>query len=544
MNARRIAVATCRAAGLLLRLTATCALAATVEAASSARLPAEREYNAWPFLVEQHDASGRIQRWQAAGPLVFKQGAADVDGNTARGFRPFWVQFETPDGKFRSGHVLYPLFNYSVDENTYKWSLLELVRRWDRRADASAPQTIFDQRGEFEIFPLWFSRQSGDPELSYRALFPIHGTIKNKLFFERLSWTLFPLYVQNEKRGVVTTHAPWPIVRVTRGAAQGWGVWPLYTKVERPGVSRHETLLWPLGFNSTQQAPTDAPPGTPPRRDVGLLPFYARSTGPGYINEDFLWPFFGYTDRASPQQYNERRYFWPFLVQGHGDQRTVNRWAPFYTHSIKDGYEKEWYMWPLVRRAQWGDQGVERKRTQFLYFLYWNEEQRLAHRPTAPAAELTHVWPLFSTWNNGAGRQQWQVLSPFEVFFGGNDKVRQTWSPLVALARHERGAPGTRRTSLLWNAISWEKRAAEESSEFHLGPLFSMARQADERRVAIGNGLFGLKRAAAGGGWKLFWLEFRPKGANVAGADATKAPPTAHVEGTPATGRPAPPTDQ
>jgi hypothetical protein len=152
---------------------------------------------------------------------------------------------------------------------------------------------------------------------------------------------------------------------------------------------------------------------------------------------------------------------------------------------------------------------VGRTRTQFLYFVYWNERQQ-ALRGNAPTAALTHLWPLYSHWDNGAGRRQWQLFSPLEVFFPQLDKVKQTWSPFFAIARYERRAPGNARTSLLWNAITWEEQAAEERSEFHLGPLLSVARQSDEKRIAIGNGLFGFKRASDRG-WRMFWLDFPGK---------------------------------
>ncbi|MEO5961546.1 MAG: hypothetical protein ABIR80_20740, partial [Opitutaceae bacterium] len=390
----------------------------------------ERERNAWPVRVERLDTAGRVESWHAAGPLIFKQPAPE--GETASGFRPFWVQRHNAAGDFRAGYFLYPLFSYTKDENTYKWSVFELIRRTNRRNDAPPRRTEYEPHGEFEVFPFWFSRDTGDPEFSYRALFPIHGTVKNKLGFERLSWTLFPFYVENEKRGAVTTSTPWPFIRVTRGAARGYGFWPFFNWYERPGEVREEFYLWPLGYNRTKYPAPDAPAGTPPRRDIGALPFYSRSTGPGYIDENYGWPFFGYTDRTIPNRYHETRYFWPFFLQGRGDDRYVNRWAPFYTRSVVKGYDKTWYAWPLMRHAEWteAERNVAHTKNQFLFFLYWSETQRSVSRPSAPPANLRHVWPLYSSWNNGAGRRQIQALSPFEVFFPGNEKVRQTWTPL------------------------------------------------------------------------------------------------------------------
>jgi hypothetical protein len=108
------------------------------------------------------------------------------------------------------------------------------------------------------------------------------------------------------------------------------------------------------------------------------------------------------------------------------------------------------------------------------------------------------------------------------VFFGGNDKVRQAWSPLFALARHDRRAPGDSRTALLWNAITWEERAADRHREFHLGPLLGVVGGLTGKRVTIGRGLFGFERAADGG-WRTFWWRFPARTAETAPA-ATGSP--------------------
>lgn len=192
----------------------------------------------------------------------------------------------------------------------------------------------------------------------------------------------------------------------------------------------------------------------------------------------------------------------------------MNRWGPFYTHSIIKGIDKTWYAWPVVRHASWTDESVTRERNQFLYVLYWSEVQRDLRRANVPAARLTHVWPLFSSWDNGAGRRQFQLFSPFEVFFPGNEKVRTAWSPLFAIARHEQIRPGAARTSLLWNAVTWRHDDAASTREFHLGPLFSMSSEAGDRRIAIGNGLVAFRRN--GSGWKTLWLDFPPKSVKAA----------------------------
>jgi hypothetical protein len=249
-----------------------------------------------------------------------------------------------------------------------------------------------------------------------------------------------------------------------------------------------------------------------PTVSVGVLPFYTRDTAPGYINENYGWPFFGYTHRTQPYSYDERRYFWPFLVQGRGDQRLVNRWAPFYTHSVIKGYDKTWVAWPFYRHAEWQDELIAQEKNQFLFFLYWSQIQRSLTNPSAAPARKTHIWPLVSSWDNGAGRRQVQVLSPFEVFFPANDVIRQLYTPLFALYRYDRQDAATARHSLLWNAVTWRRSATDRA--FRLGPLLNVRSGAEGKRVAFGLGLLGWERRPGDHRSRFFLFDFARKPAN------------------------------
>lgn len=490
---------------LLLSLGLTTLLAARAD-------PEERERHTWALGTERTDASGRITSQTAAGPLVFSKTA--TDGAVTSGFRPFWVQTKEPRGDLRMGLGLYPLFTYRAEAETYAWSLFELIKRSGRRAGAPAPQSLLESGEAFDVWPFWFSRRAQDPADSYRALFPVAGTVKSRLGYDRLAWTLFPLYVESEKRGATTTSTPWPFVRTTRGTAHGFAFWPLFGWQERPGESHRAFYLWPLGYHHTQQPASDAPAGTAPSRQIGALPFYTRATAPGFVNEDFLWPFFGYTARTTPWRYHETRYFWPFLVQGHGDDRLVNRWGPFYTHSVIKGTDKTWIAWPFFRQARWTTGDIAQTKTQFLYVFYWSLEQRSATQPNLAPASVRHVWPLFSTWDNGAGRRQTLALSPFEVFFPGNTKIREVWSPLFALYRYDQRTPGHARHSLLWDLITWENRPSPAPTTAAAATP-APAAPAPEERLALGRGLLGLRRPAGERAWRLFWLDFPASPASV-----------------------------
>lgn len=479
-------------------------------AALCARSAAD-ERNAWPFWVGQTDAAGRVASWESVGPLIFKKPAADESGMTS-GFRPFWMQTRDVNGMITEGAFLYPIFIYRADSDTYRWSVFNLINRAAPKHGISVYRA--DQTRNFDVWPFYFSRNTEDPATTYHALFPIYGTIQERLWHDRISFVLWPLYLRTEKSGAATTTVLWPIFRRTQGTEEGFAVWPLFGSLDHPNRFHRSFWLWPLGWNNTILPRDDAPPNAIPTREFGFIPFYTREQKTGYIDESYVWPFFGYTDRTLPSQYHETRYFWPLFVQGRGE-RTIDRWAPFYTHSVIKGMDKRWYLWPILRRAEWTDETVAQTKTQFLYVLYWSQQQRSLTNPHAAPAERTHVWPLFSKWDNGAGRKQFLFLSPFDVFFPDNHFVRENWTPLTSVFRYDQRAPEAKRWSALWSAVTWRHEYGEK--EFHLGPLLAIRSHDEERRVSLGRGLLGLKREP-GQGWRVFWFDFPSKARNVATA--------------------------
>jgi hypothetical protein len=439
-----------------------------------------QETNARPVEAWSAPPAGS---WNVLGPFLFSRPTPDK--GRISGFRPLYVQRAGPDGEIKEATALYPLFIYRGYGDNYRWSLFSLVNRYGRRPGAPPPER--PEEDTTEVWPFYFHRETGDASTSYMGIFPIAGEAQGHLGYESIRWCLFPLYAKTRKAGAVTLHTPWPVVRTTSGSEEGIAVWPLFGRLERPGEWTRTFILWPLAWNNTIQA-GDGAPRAAPRRQVGFLPFYTSDRGPGGEDVNVLWPFFGVTDRTAPNRYHETRYLWPFLVQGAGDGRSVSRYAPFYTHSVHKGVDKTWILWPLWRRLAWTDSGLLQEKTQLFYFVGMNMEQRSSSRPDAAPARKTFLWPLYSGWDNGAGRRQFQFPAIFDVFFPDNADVRESWTPLATLARHEETPDGVSRTSILWNALTCDRRPAGG-------------------RVALFGGLLGLKRGP-GGGWRPFCMEF------------------------------------
>jgi hypothetical protein len=465
----------------LARLSAFVGLAA---ACAAFRAHAE-EANYWPFYVVEKDPAGNTESRSSLGPLFFSGPGPGPDAAQADGFRPFYVEFGEWDKV--TTDVLYPLFFSRKYTDSYKWSFFELVTHEGITRAATRAGGPRDEH--FDLWPFYFSHDTGDPIDTYHAVFPIFGSMKYRLGYDRLTWVLFPIYVESLKKGTHTTYVPWPILRVMSGASHGFAAWPLAYVTRGPGPARTHYFLWPLLWDNTLEPPPSAPAGTAPGTEFGFLPFYTREANPGYVSENYLWPFFGYTERTSPYRYSERRYFWPFFVQGKGDtpgqERLLNRWGPFYTYSFDQGADSTWVGWPLWHRKRWVDGDIHQSKTQFFYFLYWSLDQTSVSHPWLAPAYKRHLWPLVSIWDNGAGRRQVEIPSLTEVFFPDNPDVRASWAPLFSVFRYDRQPTGETRSSLLWDAVTWRRTARDGLVEFHLGPILGMRRRPEGPRWSI-----------------------------------------------------------
>jgi hypothetical protein len=448
------------------RFTALLGLAAVVTAFRAEAY----ELNVWPIYVAQKDSNGQTLSWEAAGPFLFSAPTPGPDAGTATGLRPIYGKI-TGGGSVRTD-ILYPLFFYRRYPESYKWSILSLIN--GEGVDSSVSRAGGPTDKHFDIWPLYFSHETKDPVDTYHGLLPVGGNIKYRLGFDRLSWVLFPLYVQTYKKGTTSTYTPWPVVRVVRGREHGFELWPVFGITNGPGVAHHSFFVWPLIWDNVLEPKPDAPAGTAPGTEVGFLPFFTRETAPGMVDQNIVWPFFGYTERTSPYHYSETRYFWPFFVQGRGDDRLVDRWGPFYTHSNIKGSDSKWVMWPLWHQKRWIDGDIAQTKTQFFYFVYWCLYEKDANRPKVAPAYKRHIWPLVSIWDNGAGSRQLQFPSPIEVFFPANPDIREMWTPLFSLYRYDHEPTGETRNSLLWSAVTWRRNRTEGLVEFHVGPLLGM----------------------------------------------------------------------
>jgi hypothetical protein len=373
---------------------------------------------------------------------------------------------------------MYPLFTKRQYPGGYRWNVLELLV--GSKTESPTGNTI----SSLDLWPVFWHYDTGVSAESYDAVFPIAGTLRNRLFFKRIDWFAFPVFLRLEQPGHVDTCVLWPVFRRRDGVDEsGWALWPLYGHFEGVGKYDNTFAIWPIFYDNYRKQSVALGGGQ--MHQFGVLPFYASETAPGLKSESWVWPFFGYTTENAPRKnYDEIRYLYPFWVKGQGEEKSVNRWLPFYAHETKPDYAKTWYAWPLIKQEQSLTAGLNIHKETLLYFIYKNEVQTATGRDFS--ARKTQLWPLFGYSDNGGGERQFMILNPFEPLFSGNEMIRQTWTPLFAVYRFEASGEA-RRYSLLWDLFLYERDA--ERADFSIGPLFERSRGPEGSGWKIGKGL-------------------------------------------------------
>lgn len=444
--------------------------------------------NFWPFWVaEENCCEAASCKENVLGP-IFEQKI--TESGCLGAFRPIALHMENDKYREKFDYLLYPIFSHHRFQGGYNWNMFNLFAGGNQCNEK-----------KLTLFPILLGKQTGDPCTSYSAMFPFGGKVRNFLGKDAIGWLMFPLYLQIEHRGSICHSLPWPFIRWQTGPdSGGLALWPIFSHFWKEGEYDHGNLLWPLIYEWHDDLSCPVP-----SIRKGFLPFYAYEDSARRYSWTVIWPFFSHIEMRN-RNYVEDHLFWPFFVQGRGDNEYVNRWAPFYTHSIRRGIDKRWYLWPLFKIVDREECGVHINQQQLLYFVFWKQTQRSIENPCWPEAKKVHLWPLYCYWDNGAGKKQFQLLSPFEVFFPTNQAVRNLYSPLFAIFRFEQLCPGHSRYSILFDLIATEKTAT--SQRLSIGPLLDVECGECKSQIQILKGFLGYVKENGKKSFKFLWISF------------------------------------
>ncbi len=445
-----------------------------------------------------HLGGGLLRRFLAFGAIfaVFweidaEEGQKTVSNKEKKYFvQPTIARYETP-GK-TSDYLLYPLGMSHREQNHLYWSNLFCLFNYDI---FYGRQQVYRQ-GNF--FPFYFFRSGFGKTNDYAAIWPLGGTVKNFLGKEEAHWFLWPLWIKTYNSETVNYWYPWPLINYRCGKSHGFGFYPLGGHFFQKGVYDERYFLWPLGYRYINFE----------RQELkkGFLPFYAYERTPNVRDLSIIWPIWGHRKENQPV-YEERRLLWPLWVQGRGEMRYVNRWAPFYTHSENKRrcLKKTWYLWPFIKEQNWKEGDMDIHQEQFLYFIFWHQEQKNCKNLNF-LAKKTHFWPIYSYWEDGQGHRQMQMLSPFDVFFPNNTMVRDIYSPLFALYRYDENN-GVIRQSFLFQLFQEEREG--DDVHLHCDFFLDYKNTKAEKHFSLLSGLFEYQNISGEKTLKLFWCKLK-----------------------------------
>lgn len=388
------------------------------------------------------------------GPVVERQRVGDEAGLLA--LRPIYSHETVSDklGDFRSvTDVLWPLGTVSRRDERYYWRFLLFYGT----GGAKSRKEDAEDAWRFRLFPFIFAGRTIDDE-PYAALFPIGGTIRHFLVFDRISFALFPLCAWGE----------------TNDTKMRTVLWPLY--LERHGPHIDQTSIWPLYGERTRRGARQ----TDESRFI-LWPFWSeRSTKGDNVNGGgfILFPIFGHSryERAhrgteeswsvvpplftygrGDDGYRRLNAPWPFIRQLDIDDVRERHVWPIYGCATNKVSRDEYALWPLFRRTE-TRAGLGRSTYIHAPIPFYFHREFVPATTNAAPRSYTRVWPLYSHRETPSGTQ---TRIPELSLWSMSEPIERNWAPLWSLYSHRERADGAYCTDILWGLLSWGRNASE-----------------------------------------------------------------------------------
>jgi hypothetical protein len=387
----------------------------------------------------------------------------------------------------------YPILSLDKFGKEYRFQILQVIAFSGGEALEGGDKT------RTTIFPFYFRQKSKNPDDDYTAVVPFYGRMKNRLFRDRIFFVLLPLFLQTEKRGMMTDNYLFPLFHRRHGAGvTGWQFWPVYgqekkeitvstnnwgDQVVSPGYKK-TMALWPIYFNNTLGIGS-----TNVQKQFVLLPFYTSQVASNRVSKSYGFPL-GYTHTIDyEKKYEERDMPWPLIVFAHGEGKTTKRVWPLFSQAKTPTLQSDFYAWPIYKFDRITAEPLDRRRTRILLFLYSDLVEENTVQKTA--LRRKDFWPLYTWRKDHKNHERLQVLAILEPILPNNKSIERVYSPFYALYRQEKnGETGASSKSFLWNLYRCDKRG-------------------DSHKWSALFGLFQREKTPERTKWRLFYLPIR-----------------------------------
>ena len=444
---------------------------------------ANPDFHAGPLFDDSPLVSGMGHRTEALGPLFYYQ---KEDSEKTWALPPFYSHNVDPVVPMKEDDFLYPLLTYERFGSQYRWQLIQLIS-W---AGGEDPDSLKNKRTT--LFPFYFHQRSTNPDKDYTAFFPFYGHLKDRLFRDRISFVMFPIYGESKKRDIVTDNYFYPFFHLRHGnGLHGWQLWPLYGaehkvvtyrtnswgETETNGGYNKYFALWPIHFWQDNGIGT-----ANPEKIRAEIPFYYIQRSPMRDSTSVLWPFFDWIEDRE-KKYHEWEGPYPFVVIARGEGKTTTRFFPLFSFAHTRASESDFVLWPLYKFNGAQGESLDRRRTRILFYLFQNTVDR--NKETGKDKRRVDLWPLFVYHKAFNGNSRLQLVAPLESFVPDNRGIERNWSPLWSVWRSEKDVvrdAGSQ--SLLWNLYHHDRSPEAKNFSLLFG-VFQYQSNAERSRIRL-----------------------------------------------------------
>lgn len=430
------------------------------------------------FYMEKDEETGE-KRIDALGPLISYD---KKEEETGYGFRPIFYKYEDARRDRSSFDFLYPFSTYRNFEGDTKFQALVYIFYYK----SDLQENGFTER-EYTLFPFVFARYAEDPHRSFFAVFPLYGNMKNKYGKDRITFFLFPLFLQTENYGVTNSNFIWPFIGYYSGnGASGGRLWPVYGKKTVGDSLEDEFALWPIYMKRYREFYGSE------INSLAILPFYYGLDMPGRKQRTYGWPFFTYIENTNR---NFKRYDmpWPIVTFSRGDVNT-NRIFPLFSVKKEEDFESGYALWPLYSWRSHRLDDYEIKKRAIAYFLY-KDVQNIPRVEGGRDSRAINLWPLFTYRRLPDGTAYFNFISPLETFLQDNAPRERNWRPLWTIFRWDKDEEGNHVSSFLWNTFRTESTKKGVKVDLRpIIPVLSYENTDQKDKFHILGGLFGYSK--------------------------------------------------
>lgn len=430
----------------------------------------------WPVYDYRASEAADYSSLHLFGPFIKYETKGE---ETEYALRPLFYRSVDEDGHSKT-EVLYPLFAHNNGSESTDFNLFHLLS-----FDSGSRESGSSNR--HYLFPFLFY---GEEERgTYKAFFPIAGTLYNWFGRDRISFVLFPLYSHTERKSTQIDNILWPFfARVSGENEFGLKFWPIYGQSSKEGVYRKKFFLWPIFFSEDLKLNTDNPV-----RVRAAWPLFTSRVSPEKSHKVFLWPFFSRTE-DHVKEYSSFDAPWPLVRVTKGEKYHGHKFLPFYSDETMDVNRKRWYLWPIYKIEEMHDDVIERRRDRVLFFLY--SDTRENRFLTGDSKRRIDFFPFYG-YQQKNGVSHLYILSLLEPFFPGNQSIERSWSPLWRIYQQKWDQQGNSVVSLLWN-LYWLERQGDKIA-WELFPVVEYRKESENnKKVSFLKGLISYRSGAGG----------------------------------------------